>query len=755
MTLKINRRDALKGTGALTISILSPGRQARAGVAMRQTRFPLKPDQLATYLSINRDGSVVGWVGKVDMGQGTEIGWIKMIAEELDLPTDRVSVVQGNSDVTINMGGASGSTGIWKGGVSLRNAAAEARAILMQLASERLDVPTARLSVTDGIIHDSDDAGRRISYGELVDGRHFDAQLEWNKLMGLDLLVKGKAAPKSPSAYRTVGKPGTRRRDIPGKVLGTFEYMVDVRPPGMVHGRMIRPPVAGAVPVAVDESSVRHISGVQIVWEKGFLGLVAPKEWDAIRAAHDLKVTWSGAKPSFPGHAAIYDHIRNAPVLKHDEEMNRGDVKAAFASADRVVEVTYEWPFQTHACMAPACGVADVREDSATVWTGGQKAHFCAQGVATMFKLPRDKVRAVQMTGPGSYGRNDSGDATMDAAVLSKAVGKPVRVQGMRHEGHGWGPKAPASIHVSRAAIDKDGNVTAWQFTTKAFSKRNLATNEGSPEQTLAGQLLGWPLKATDVFGPPDEHYVFSSILKASDTIAPLLDRASPMRTSHMRAPGGTQLNFAVESFMDELALATNMDAVAFRLKHLKDPRDIAVIKRVSEMCGWQPHVGPRRQARDNVYVGRGLSYATRHGLRVAMVAEIEINKTTGKIWPRRFFVAHDCGQIIAPDHLRLTIEGNVVQSASRALYEEVLFDQNAVTSLDWQSYPILDMTDAPESINIDLIDYPDLPPTGGSGEGATRTTAGAIANAIFDATGLRLRQGPFTPERIIKAGFA
>jgi nicotinate dehydrogenase subunit B len=753
MNMNINRRNLLAGAGALVVSITLPGVKARAATATLASRFPLKPEQLATYISINQDGSVVGWIGKVDMGQGTDIGWIKMIAEELDLPTDRVSMVQGHSDVTINMGGASGSTGIWKGGPVMRNAAAAARHALLEMASEKLGAPVDRLTVTDGVVSDKNDASKKVSYGELIGGKYFDLQLEWNKIIGNDLLVTGKAKPKSPSEYKIVGKPGTRRRDIAPKVLGTIEYMVDVKVPGMLHGRMIRPAVAGSVPTAIDEASVKDIPGVKVVWQKGFLGVVAPKEWDAIRAAEKLKVTWSDAKPPFPSQAALYEHIRKAPVVKEDPEVKTGDVDAAFASAAKVVEATYEWPFQSHAPMSPACGVADVRDGEATIWTGSQKAHYGAEGVAKMMNLPVEKVKAVQMIGPGSYGRNDSGDAVMDAAVLSKAVGKPVRVQGMRYEGHGWDPKAPASVHVSRAAVDKDGKVTAWRFETKAFSKRDTLNNEGSPEHTLAGQFMDLPLKPVMLFGHPDETYGFPAIHKTSATIAPLLDRASPLRTAHLRDPGGPQTHFAVESFMDELALAINMDPVEFRVRNLKNPRDIALIKAVAEKAGWQPHVGARKQVKGDGYVGQGIAYAVRGGTRVAMIAEVEVNRTSGKVWAKRFTVAHDCGQIIAPDLLRLTIEGNIVQSTSRALWEEVKFDSKSVTSIDWKSYPIVDMADAPETIDIILIDHPELPPTG-AGEGATRPTAGALANAIFDATGIRLRQAPFTPERL-KAGMA
>ena len=753
MTMPMNRREFLAGAGALTIAVLLPGVTREAYAAgVQDSRLGLKPDQLSSYISINQDGSVIGWTGKVDMSQGTEIGWLKMIAEELDIAPERVSIVQGHTEQTVDQGGASGSTGIWFGGIALRNAAAEARLVLLEMAAAKFGVNIDLLTVDHGVIGvNSDASGKKVSYGELIGGKHFDVQLVWNKEYGNELKVEGRAKVKSPSQYKIVGKSGVRRRDIAPKVFGTAENMNDVKLPGMLHGRMIRPPVAGAVPVAVDEASVKNIPGVKVVWQKDFIGLVAAKQWDAIRAARQLKVTWSDVKPPFPEQKDIYNHIRAGKSMKRDEDVKaNGDAEAAFAGAAHVFEASYEWPFQSHASMAPACGVADMRDGEATVWTGGQKPHFCREGIAKMFNMPQDKVKVLFMTGPGSYGRNDSGDATMDAAVLSKAVGKPVRVQGMRHDGTQWDPKAPASVHVSRAAIDKDGKVIGWNFESKGFSRREFHRDEGSPERTMAGQLMGWPLKPIWILGVPAESYSFAK-RKTSDTIAPLVERASPLRTSHMRDPGGPQIHFASESFMDELAQATNMDAVDFRLKYLSNPRDIAVVKTAAEKAGWQPHVGARKRLRGDVYVGQGLAYAVRGGTRVAVIAEVEVNKNTHRVWVKRYVVAHDCGLVIAPDLARQALEAQILQTTSRALFEEVKFNNKAVTSVDWQTYPILDMKDAPEAIDITLMDRPDIAPSG-VGEGTCRPLPAAVANAIFDATGVRLRQAPFTPERL-KAG--
>ncbi len=751
MTVQTSRRSFLAAAGVLTIGVALPGASARAGVVA--ARLPLNPEKLATYISINADGTAAGWIGKIDMGQGTEIGWVQMIAEELDLPVEKVSVVQGHTDVTFNMGGASGSTGIWKGGAAMRAAAAEARRVLVEMAAEKLGVPADQLATDNGVVSAKSDPSKKVSYSELVGGKHFDALLTWNKQVGSDLMVEGKAKPKAPKDYKIVGKTSPRRRDVAEKVLGQHTYMVDAKTEGMVHGRVIRPPVAGAVPVSVDESSIANIPGAKVVREKDFIGVVAPKEWHAVKAARQLKVTWSDAKPPFPGHEKIYDHIRAAPTWKKDIDKEKGKVDEAFAKAARTFEAVYEWPFQSHASMAPASGLVDARPDGVKLWSGTQKPHYARDGVAKLLGLPEDKAVCVSLTGPGSYGRNDSGDVVMDAAVLSRAAGKPVRVQSMRHEGTGWDPKAPASVHTSRVALDADNKVTAWYFESKVFSKRDAFNNEGDPAFTLAGQLLGVPLKPTIIFGGPDESYGFPAYLKISNVIPPLLDRASPLRTAHMRDPGGPQVHFAVESFMDELAYHIGMDPLEFRLKNVENPRDLAVIRAAADKAGWKPRTAARKEARGDVLLGQGISYASRAGTRVAMVADVEVNRATGKVWVRKWTVAHDCGQIVNPGLLRLTIEGNVCQSTSRALFEEVRFDDRMVTSIDWNTYPILDMTDAPETVDIVLIDHPEIPPTG-AGEGSSRPTAAAIANAIYDATGVRLRRAPLTPERV-KAGMA
>src|SRR6516225_3923992 len=398
--------------------------------------------------------------------------------------------------------------------------------------------------------------------------------------------------------------------------------------------------------------------------------------------------------------------------------------------------------------MGPACALVEFKDGFATCYTGSQKSHFVQAGIAATLELPLEKVHVIWATGPGSYGRNDADDCAMDAAVLSKAVGKPVRLQYMREQGTGWDPKGPASIHKARMAFDAAGNITAYDFVSKGFSRVDVDTNGGKPQDTLAGHTRGIALKSGDGFGVPAESYAFPNKRLAWETIPPLLDRTSPLRSSHLRDPVGPQIHFASESFIDEVATAVNADPIEFRLRHVKEPRDVAVIKAAAEKAKWDTRPSPRRDQTGNKVSGRGIAYAQRNGTRVAVIAEVDIERASGKIWARKFTVAHDCGQIINPDGLAKCIEGNIVQGVSRTLWEEVTFDQNAVTSVDWVSYPILDITETPGQVDVVLINHPELPPTG-AGEPSIRPVAAAIANAIFDATGVRIRRVPFSPDRV------
>ena len=755
MNNHVNRRHFLGAAGAMTVSVLMPGHKASAATVGLEQRPPLVPTKLASYISIRADGSAIAYFGKMDMGQGTDVGVAQMVAEELDLPAEKVIVLAGDTGTSLNQGGASSASGVRQGGAALRNAAAEARLVMLELASKELGQPIDDLTVTNGVISSKSNPAKKISYGELIGGRWFDTEVEWNGQIGNGLSMKTRARLKAPKDYKVVGT-NAPRRDVEWKLTGGDNYVVDIKLPGMLHARTIMPPIAGAVPTAVDEASIKNIPGAKVVWEKNMIGVVAPREWDAVKASRQLKITWSDVKAPFPEQKDLYKHIRAAKAIKSGGapgNVEAAAVDAAFKGADKVIEATYEWPFHSHASMGPACAVVDYQPNGMTkVWTGSQKPHYTAIGVAKILGVKPEQVHAMWVAGPGSYGRNDAGDAAMFAALFSKATGKPVRYQGMRHEGSGWTPKAPASIHTIRAGL-KDGKVVAWHFHSKSFDRLNVASNESDPADNLAGQMLGVAAKPGLTYAPPENSYAFPVKQQTWEVIPPLLDSMSPLRSSHMRDPLGPETHFANEGFIDELAYALGQDPVAYRLATVTDARDKDVLKAAAEKAGWKERTAARKQVKGDIASGQGMAYAQRDGTRVAVVAEVDVNLKTGQVHARRFTVAHDCGLVINPQLLTKTIEGCVVMGLSRAMHEEVKFSPENVTSIDWATYPILDITERPHQIDAVLINRPDQPP-GGAGEPAMRPIAAAVANAIFDATGVRLRQAPFTPDRL-KAGFA
>jgi nicotinate dehydrogenase subunit B len=747
----LTRRGILKGSGALVVSFATPIAMAEAATPSTAPK-KLDPTQLDSYLAIHRDGSATAFFGKIDGGQGTDIGIAQIVAEELDLPAERVSVIMGDTALTINQGGASGSFGITWGGKPMRNAAAEARQFLLGLASQRLKVPADQLTVSNGVVSVIGNPAKKVTYSQLIGGKFFNVAMKWNGKIGNDLNVEGTAPVKKPTDYKIVGT-SPKRRDVAAKVFAKPTYVTDVRVPGMLHARVIRPPVAGAEPASIDESSIAAIPGVRIVRKQGFVAVLADKEWNAVRAQQKLKVSWTQPAPAFPDPKTLYDHIRQAPVRKRTVEKQTGSFDEAIAGAAKVVTAEYEWPFQSHASMGSACAVADIKDGKMTLWTGTQKPHYARDGAAALTGMPVENVHAIWRFGPGSYGRNDGGDAALEAAFLAKETGRPVRVQGMRAEGIAWDAKGPASIHRAKAGLDANGKIIAYQFESKGFSRLEVDSNESDPSYSIIGQQWGMPLKPIDAFGTPDEAYDIPTRLMAWETIPPLLDRASPLRTSHLRDPIGPQVHFASESFIDELAFAANADPVEFRLRHLGG-RDAAAVKAAAQAFGWQTRVsGPAPDNKADIVTGRGIAYTKRLFTIVVVAAEVEVDRRTGKVRAKRFAVAHDCGCVVNPDLLRSTIEGNIVQATSRALWEEVRFDRQKVTSVDWETYPILDMTEAPEKVDIVLLNHPEIPPTG-AGEPSTRPVAAAIANAIFDATGVRQRRAPFRPEQI-KGSFA
>ncbi len=744
------RRAFIAASGALVVGLCADPVSAEA-IRPGAIKPQLTPDQLDSWLSIDPDGYVTIFYGRIDGGQGLEISIGQMVAEELDIPFERTRMVISDTSLTVNMGGASGALGVSRSGMQLRSCAAEARRLLIELAASQLGLAPEGLAVSDGVIHAIADLARKISYAELIGGRYFAAKLDWNGKYGNELTVSGRAKLKSPSEFNVIGQ-SIRRKDLPKKVFGQLDMVADVRLPGMLHARMIRPAVAGAVPVSVDESSISGIPGAQVVHIRNLLAVVAPKEWNAIRAAQKLKVTWSESDPHFPGHEKLHQHIRNAPVIRREIQAENGNVDGGLKQAVRIIEGEYEYPTQSHASTGPGCGLADVRDDAATVWTSTQKPHYARDGIAELIGLPKDKVRVIWIYGTGSYGRNDQGDATADAAVLSQHLKRPVRVQYMRFEGLAWDPKGTASVNRSRAGLDASGKVIAYENISKAFSRLDIATNEGSPSYVLAGHLLGAPIKPQLSFEVPVASYTFDHKRLGWEIIPPLMDRASPLRTTHLRDPYGPPILFGSESFIDEVAAATGSDPVQFRLRYLTHPRDRDAVRTAAEKYGWDERSSPRNRGRDAaVATGRGIAFRRHFDTFIALIAEVRVHRDNGLIEPVRYVCAHDNGLIINPETLTHVIERQLVYGTSRALFEEVRFDDKMVTSVDWISYPVLYLDRAPETIDIHLINRPEAAPSGAA-EMALGLVPAAIGNAVFDATGVRLRRVPFTPERVKQA---
>lgn len=742
----LTRRDFLKGGGALVVSFALPG-CASLGSQSPQLPAPgvawpakVDPTQLDSWLAIAEDGRVAACVGKIEAGMGIGTSFAQVVAEELDVPLERVTIVMGDTATTVDQRGTGGSNGIMTGGTALQAAAAQARATLLALASQHLGVPVEALRVKDGMIHAAADPAKRVSYGELIGGKRFDVK------------IAEKPKLKDPKAYRVAGKD-VRRFDIPAKVDGTYRYAADVIVPGMLHARMIRPPEAHAKIVRVDEQA--KLPGLVRVVRKGeFLGVVCEREHEAVQAATKLAVEWSRPEPTYwASYEALYEQLRTAAPYATKKKDVHGDVDGALAAAARRVEARYAYPFQSHASMGPGCAVADVRDGGAIVWCGGQKPYPLRHALAEILGLPVEKVRVIWRPGPGSYGMNDADDCAVDAALLSQAVGRPVRLQYTRSEATGWDPKGPPAVFSLRAGLDASGNVTAWDYEARGFSGQLRPSGTDTAGDSLAAQLIGGRKpKSADEHKFSDESYAFPAKRKVSHLLPWDQSLGTGLRTAHFRDPDGPQTCFASESFADEVAYAAGIDPVELRLRYLKEAREKAVVQAAAEKAGWQRHAKPRRMKEGNVFVGQGLAYAPRHGTVVAVVADVAVEPATGRYRVRRFTVAHDCGFMVNPMSVRGTIEANLMQAMSRSMHEAVQFDPTHVRSTDWITYPIIDMEEVPDAVDIVLLGNEPGARSLGAGEPTTRPVAAAIANALHDALGVRVRRVPLTPEAVLAA---
>jgi CO/xanthine dehydrogenase Mo-binding subunit len=711
----------------------STARRAAAQGAVAGSDFPkpLDPGEVDSFLAIHADGSVTVYSGKVDVGTGLRIAVAQMAAEELGVSALRVSIVDGDTGRCPDQGGTGGSTGLTRGGVEVRQAAATARQALLDLGSARLSRPAAELTVIDGEVRPLA-GGTGIGIGTLVGDRR------------LAVKVDPKAKLMVPARYTVVGKP-LPRPDVPDKCSGRHVYVHDFTLPGMMHARVIRPPALGATLLSVDDTSVFGIPDVRIVRLDDFLAVVTRDEWAAVKAASALKATWSEWQ-GLPGNSGLERYLRDGALDRDQTVVSKGDPIAAMAGAAKKLSASFFWPAQSHASLGPSCAVADVRGDSATIWSASQGTHGLRNNLAKVFGLTPANVRVVFLEGSGSYGTNGSDDVAADAVLLSKVVGQPVRVQWTRQDEHGWDPKGPQQLLDLQAGLDAKGRIVAWDAQTwlpmnKPGARPVLAADaarlaqDGGQGAGLLSQNIDPPYEADNV------RVVVHSL------------KETPLRPSNLRAPGKIANVFAVESFTDELAAAAGVDPVAFRLSRLTDPRAIDALTRATTTFGWPARTSPNPQARQGgLLTGRGVAYARYKQAEnyVAMAMDVTVDPASGRIAVQRIVCAHDCGLVVNPDALRNQVEGCIVQTLSRTLHEEVKFDRSRVTSVDWASYPVLNMREVP-AIEVILIDRPDQPLLG-AGEAATAPVAAAVANAVFDATGVRLRTVPFTSERVKEA---
>lgn len=756
------RRDFLKGAGALIVGFSTGA--IRTAHAQFGGPSPGSPpiNQLDSWIAIAADGRVTAYSGKEELGQGISTAQAQLVAEELSVPFNRVNLIYCDTALTPDQAYTAGSQSHPANfnRNNLAQAGATAREALFRLASERLSVPVDQLTASDGVIRLKSDPSKALGYGQLVAGRRFNLQVDPN------------AKRKPTSEWTVLGKP-VPRPDIPALVTGEFEFVHNVRVPGMLHGRVVRPPAVGATVMSVDEGSVKNLAGVvKVVVKKNFVGVVAEKPWQAIQAASQLKVTWS-AGAGLPSHATFYAHMRTQPA-RDALAVDSKDVEQRLAAAATVLKATYLHPYQMHGSMGSSCAVADVEGEKATVWSPTQGVWYQKSTVAMLLGLKPENVHVIFRRGSGCYGLNGADTVTYDAAILSQAVGKPVRVQLSRKDEMAWENYGNAYVIDERAGLDAQGNIIAWDHESWSPTRGNRP-GPGTPGNVVTGFLAGFspqPFTPRSPASSPTAYnnnanavpsYVAGNVggrdqgtgtVKSERVLTHTIE--SPFWTGPLRSPNRLQNTFAHECFLDELAAHTKADPVEYRLRHLRDPRLIAVVNEVAKAANWEVRPSPKPATRKTgVVIGRGMASVLYEGDNgySALVAEVEVNQDTGSVVVKRFVVCNDVGPVSNPDGLRNQIEGGALQGLSRALMEEVTWDDQKVTSFDWRTYHTLPLGFDVPKVEAVLLNRPDQEATG-AGETSITVVAAALGNAIFDATGARIRQIPFTPERV-KAALA
>jgi nicotinate dehydrogenase subunit B len=732
----MQRRLFIQAGAALTQALVISFSHSQA-IAAPGTKS-MRKETVAAWLALGADGRITIYSGKVDLGTGVRTALIQMVADELDVPMERIEMVMGDTATTIDQGQTAGSLSISVGGQQLRAACATAHQLLATRAAAGWGVQPADVVFRgDGLVRLKSDESQSASYASLL-------------TQGVqEIKVDPRAPLKRPADHRFVGK-SVRRVDISAKVTGEFTFVHDIKMPGMLHARVMRPASVQGSLLAVDESAAKSLPGYLGTVRKGnFLAVIAKTEWVAVQAAQRIKLTWS-AWNGLPAQVSMMETWRAQPVVKTEPRPSRGDVDAGLRSAARTLKASYQFGIHSHASLGPSCAVARAEDGKLEIWSPSQATHSLQTEVASMLGVPQQQVRLHYVDGSGCYGRNGHEDCTADAALAATLVvektGAPatVRVQWMRDDEHGWDPKSPPTVVDLEAGLDKEGSVTAWK------SRFIIAMQNGTLEEfpLLAAVHSGIAKKGTytgNIAHNSDVEYSFPTTLTTVERVG-----NSFLRTAHLRTPGRMQNNFANESFFDEVAAASGQDPVQQRLRYLKDERSRAVVEGASCMAGWETRPAYSAPSKDRQVRGRGIAYIRYQNdiTYVAVVCHVVVERDTGKVKVERVFCCHDCGQVINPDGAINQIEGGIVQTISRTLIEEVRFDSARVISTDWASYPIITFPDVPR-IEVQLINRPEAAPWG-AGEMAAAVVPAAIGNAIYDAVGLRLRTVPFTPDRVL-----
>lgn len=750
--LRIGRPDAAPIYELIGAPELSPAPERMLSPSLRET-----PD-LDAWIRINRDETITAFTGKAEIGQGIKTAIAQLAAEELDVALERVVVQSADTELTPDEGVTAGSMSMEMSGSAVRQAAAEARHILLELAHEELETesPPSQLVVDDGLISDPA-TGKKISYWQLFGGQQFGRE------------VSGNVRPKKSANFRLVGRAATRL-DLPAKATGTPSYVHDLELPEMLHGRVLRPPTYGATVESVDEASITQLPGVVAVVRDGsFLGIIAENEEQVIAAWESLKActVWRREATDNPIHSQaslkrwtyddIFEHLLSQPAQSHlviDGRTVSDPIPPIEIPdpASQTLNATYYRPYHMHASLGPSAAAAQWLDGQLTVWSHTQGVYPLRRCLADIFNAAEDEIRVIHTEGAGCYGHNGADDVSLDAALLAKAVpGRPILLKWMREDEHAWEPYSSAMVVKVQASVDAGGSVISWNHDVWSYPH----STRPRPGKDSSGLLAAWYLEEPTPPPKPSAHVGARHMggFRNADPLYAFEKRRivnhfipnSPLRVSAMRSLGAYANVFAIESFMDEVALAAGKDPVAFRLEHLRDERAIAVIEVAAEKLGWQTRSGKPNS-------GRGIAFAQYKNIQcyTAIAVEVTVERNTGQVKLERVVIAADAGQVVNPDGLSNQLEGGFIQAASWTLLEEVQFDQNGITSRDWDTYPILRFNDAP-TIEIVLLNRPDYPFLG-SGEASQNPTPAAIANAIFDAVGVRIRRIPFKPERVRQA---